>query len=414
MSGGFVPTPETFFASTTPGLEAITAQEIQSLGATPEITEGGVSFSGERELLYRANLHLRTASRVLLRVATFEAADFSTLEKQAKRVSWSQWVDESSRVSFRVSCHKSRLYHSGAVKERLEKALQQATRAQISTKNDDDEESHDEQLFLVRFENNQCTISVDTSGALLHQRGYRLATAKAPLRETLAAAMILALRWNLPPAVGPQKTESQTSANPDAPLVRLSPLIDPMCGSGTIPIEAALIARNIPPGLASSNPRRYAFQQWRDYDAARWERVVAQAREKILAKAPASIYAYDQAAGAIDATNTNAERAGVSADLVVARQPISSMANPNQRVLCVSNPPYGHRIGNLQDMRALYQEIGRAARAQLQGSTLALLSSGPHLLSQVGCHFQEVLRTKNGGLSVQLVSAVIPKKRLYR
>lgn len=412
-----MPTLETFFAGTTPGLESITAQEIQGLGATPEITEGGITFSGERELLYRANLHLRTASRVLLRIASFQALDFGALEAQAKRVPWSRWVVEGSRVSFRVSCHKSRLYHSGAVKERLEKAIQRATQAQISTKNDDDEESHDEQLFLVRFSNDQCTISIDTSGALLHQRGYRLATAKAPLRETLAAAMILGLHWNVSPTQNEQNTKpadssSPNSINPNTPsLIRQSALLDPMCGSGTIPIEAALIARNIPPGLASSNPRKYAFQQWKDFDASLWERVITQAREKILERSPVSIYAYDQAAGAIEATLSNAERAGVSADLTIARQPISSLVHPKERVLCVSNPPYGHRVGNLQDMRALYQEIGRAARTQLQGSTLALLSSGPHLLSQVGCHFQEVLHTKNGGISVQLVSARIPKKR---
>src|SRR5690606_37236797 len=174
-------------------------------------------------------------SRVLVRVATFRARTFAELERRAGRVAWDRWVGAGRAVRLRVTSRKSRLYHTGAIAERIIGQIERVAGplAHVSTGSASDDEAdgaegRDEQLFIVRFLRDECTISVDTSGELLHRRGYRQALAKAPLRETIAAAMLLASGWD-----------------------GRSPLVDPFCGSGTIPIEAALLACRIPPGLAN-------------------------------------------------------------------------------------------------------------------------------------------------------------------
>ncbi|MFI5311486.1 MAG: class I SAM-dependent RNA methyltransferase, partial [Gemmatimonadales bacterium] len=220
------------WAIVVPGLEELAVTELHALGLAPgAVSAGGVSFTADAAGLFLANLQLRTVSRVIVRVAQFRATAFHELERLARGVPWERFVAPGASVRLRVTCRKSRLYHSDGVAERVAGAI--ATRVHDVTSGgtaSDDEDSiaaAPSQLFLVRFERDVCTISADSSGELLHRRGYRLATAKAPLRETLAAAALLAMRWN-----------------------GGVPMLDPMCGAGTIPIEAALLARRIAPGQA--------------------------------------------------------------------------------------------------------------------------------------------------------------------
>ena len=228
------------FASTAPGLESITAGELKSLGMRGKQDIGGVSFAGDLTDIYRANLWLRTASRVVVRLGGFHASTFYELERRCRKLPWTDFLPTSGNVAVRATCRKSRLYHSDAVAERVLAAIARVAPAGVSlqpstaaTPDDETDEvgrREDErptQLFIVRIVHDEVEISADSSGALLHRRGYRKEVAKAPLRETLAAAMLLASGW--------QKNES---------------LLDPLCGSGTIPIEAALLARGIAPGLA--------------------------------------------------------------------------------------------------------------------------------------------------------------------
>jgi putative N6-adenine-specific DNA methylase len=220
-----------------------------------------------------------------------------------------------------------------------------------------------------------CTISADTSGALLHRRGYRQAVAKAPLRETIAAAMLLGSDW--PGNV---------------------PLMDPMCGSGTIPIEAALLARRIAPGLN----REFAFKQWPEFDADGWARIVAEAREQELSASPAPIQGSDRDAGAVEAARTNAERAGVASDIEVGRRSLSAIAPPEGRGWLVTNPPYGARIGESGSLRDLYAALGNVVRARFAGWTVAVLSPGDMLQRQIGLDLRERFATLNGGIRVRL------------
>jgi putative N6-adenine-specific DNA methylase len=370
------------FAVTAPGLEPLAAAELAELGVRGEVEAGGVAWRGDAESLYRANLELRTASRVLVRIAEFRARTFFELERHARRVPWGRYVAAGRAVRVSATCHKSKLYHEGAVAERMLAAAERGAGAVAAAAGGEEEEGREEQLFLVRFVHDRAVVSVDASGALLHLRGYRQAVAKAPLRETLAAALLRASRWD-----------------PGAPLV------DPMCGAGTIPIEGALVARRIAPGLAASDrePRRYAFLEWPDFEESAWTRVVDRARERILPAPPSAIRGSDRDAGAVEAARSNAERAGVAEDVEFEVAPLSALRPPPGPGWLVTNPPYGVRVGESAGLRDLYAALGRLARRDLSGWTLALLSADRRLEGQVGVEWMEVLRTRNGGIPVRVI-----------
>ena len=194
------------FATAAPGLESIVCLELERLGiAGAKIVEGGVSFMGELAHLYKANLSLRVASRVIARIAHFHAESFHELERRANRIAWSDYLSPGSSVRFRVTCRKSRLYHSDAVAQRFAEAVAREVSdvavARGGAERKEEEEVDGDagvrsQLFIVRLAHDNCVVSIDSSGDLLHRRGYRLATGKAPLRETLAAAMVMSSGWD--------------------------------------------------------------------------------------------------------------------------------------------------------------------------------------------------------------------------
>lgn len=369
------------FAVTAPGIEGICARELEQLGVRPTVEEGGVTWSGDSGLLAAANLWLRTASRVLVRVAEFRAKTFFELERSARKIDWERFVVPGGGVRFRVTCRKSKLYHSGAVAQRFAEAVVPRTGATVAgdAQSEDDEDSTPAgQLFVVRFLHDVCTVSADSSGELLHRRGYRQALAKAPLRETLAAAMLLGAGWT-----------------------GEMPLTDPMCGSGTIPIEAARLARRMAPG----RDRRFAFLGWPETNLGAWKARLDRALEGELPRSPVSITGADRDRGAIDAAAANAERAGVREDLDLRVQPISALAADDSRGLIISNPPYGARVGERDRLRNLYAQLGNVVRQKRPGSALALLLSDRRLEAQVGLPFRDVFETRNGGIAVRFVMA---------
>jgi putative N6-adenine-specific DNA methylase len=326
-------------------------------------------------------------------------------------------------VRFRVTCRKSRLYHSDAVAERLAAALARrvgGTAGSVDVVShdggDDDEAAEEEereldggdaggggvggvegaQLFTARIVHDRCVVSADSSGALLHLRGYRQAVAKAPLRETLAAAILLGAGWD-----------------------GTTPLVDPMCGSGTIAIEGAMIARRLAPGRA----RDFAFMRWPGFDADAWRGALERAESTALASSPAPIRASDRDAGAIEAARANAARAGVSADVELATQALSHAEPPPPPPpegaahgwptgLVAVNPPYGVRVGERDRLRNLYAQLGKLLSARFAGWRLALLSADRTLDAQVGLALEEVLHTTNGGIPVRLsVSSAVSSRR---
>jgi putative N6-adenine-specific DNA methylase len=376
------------YAVTPPGIEGLAARELSLLGVVPGAVEpGGVSFRASPREIARANIEIRSASRVLVRVATFHASAFHELERRTARLPWEAYVAPGRAVSFRVTSHKSKLYHQDAIAQRLTAAVARrvpgATAAGGAATADGPEatESPSAQLFVVRLFRDECTLSADASGAHLHQRGYRLATAKAPMRETLAAAMLLAVGWD-----------------------GSAPLVDPLCGAGTIPIEAALLARRIAPGLG----RGFACEQWPSFDAVSWPALRENARSRVLPRAPARILGSDRDAGAIEAATDNARRAGVMDDVEFRRAALSALDPPPGPGVVITNPPYGVRVGRSGNLRDLYAQLGHTLRRRCAGWRVALLSARHELAAQTRLDLQTVLRTTNGGIRVKLLEATVP------
>jgi putative N6-adenine-specific DNA methylase len=374
------------FAAVAPGLESLALAEALALGLSPRAEEGGIAWTGDVRSVIAANVGLRVASRVLVRVAEFEARSFIELERWGRRVPWALTVAPGATVRFRVTCRKSKLYHSDAVAQRLADAVSRAV-AGVRTEADsagDDEvlERDDATLFVVRFYRDRCTVSADASGALLHRRGYRQATAKAPLRETLAAALVAASGWD-----------------------GVSPLVDPLCGSGTIAIEAALAARRIPPGAH----RSFAVERWPGVSAELGRAVRAELGAATLAAAPGPIVGSDRDAGAIENARDNAARAGVASDVELGVHAISAMRLPDAaHGWIVSNPPYGVRVGDSARVRDLWAQLGNVLRRRAPGWRVTLLSPDAALERQLQIPMHVVTRTTNGGIPVRIVSGEVP------
>jgi putative N6-adenine-specific DNA methylase len=362
--------PHAAFAVAAPGLAPLVAGELTALGLRPTaVEEAGVEFAAHDTGIWTANLWLRTASRVLVRFARFRATDFRTLEQEARALPWEAFLAADEAPQLRVTCRKSRLYHSDAVAQRIAGAIQHRVggRGTFARASDEDREGPDVAgeaepgvggpLIVVRFLHDECTVSLDSSGELLHRRGYREAVGRAPLRETLAAALLLAGGYD-----------------------GSAPLLDPLCGAGTIPIEAALIARRLAPG----RQRRFAFEQWPRFEAVRWDALRAEADARALPQAPASIEGSDRDAGAVRGAIENAERAGVAADVRFETRALSALALPaGTRGFLVTNPPYGKRVGEAGPLRDLWARLGDVLRVVTPGWQVALLSPDPALERQL-------------------------------
>jgi putative N6-adenine-specific DNA methylase len=384
-----MPTMLELYLVTSPGLEAVLAAELGALGLRPNATEpGGVSLAGDLDTVARLDLELRTAHRILVRVAQFEARHFSTLERSARPLGWERFVTPGTRVHFRVTSKKSKLFHEDAIAERLEGAVAASVKgvtalrsaAELDTVEMDVTALAPTQRFVVRVFRDKVTISADASGPRLHRRGYRQATAKAPLRETIAAAMLLASGWD-----GDR------------------PLIDPFTGSGTIPIEAALLARRIAPGLA----RRFAAERWPSMPAAIWETARSEAKARVRPTVPVPIVGGDRDAGAIAAAEANAERAGVAGDVTFLEQSVSALAAGAPDAAVVTNPPYGDRVGDRGALRDLYARLGTVARERLPEGTVTLLVAHPEHRRALGLDLAPAFQTENGGIPVVCLSGPV-------
>ncbi len=354
--------------------------ELTALGLAPGSTEpGGVAFRATPGALARANLQLRTASRLLVRSARFTARAMGELERKAGQLAWDAWLPRDLPVRWRVTSKKSRLYHQKGIAERLAQAAGRGVAAPEEEGAPDDElgGTGAQQLVVVRVLRDEVPVSVDASGEHLHRRGYRLATAKAPLRETLAAALVLASGWD--PA---------------------EPLADPFCGSGTIAIEAAMLARRIPPGLG----RGFACERWPGWDGALVPALRAELRAAIVPGPPAPILASDRDAGAIEAAAGNLERAGVATDVTLRRATISEFRPPAEHGALVSNPPWGLRVGEARALRDLYARLGQVLRERAPGWSATLLLPRTPLERATELPWRTAYTTQAGGVAVRVVT----------
>ncbi len=370
------------FAASAPGLEPMLAAEIVGLGIAAErvrTVAGGVEVDGDLEALYRLNLELGLALKVLFRVGEFPARRFDVLVKRCAQLPWEQWCSKEVDVDVRVTCKRSKLYHSVAVAERVRAGI--AARVGYPIEPIEPVEPSDLVqgkpviAVHVRIVSDLCTLSIDTSGESLHRRGYRLATAKAPLREDLARALILASGWD-----------------------RQSPLLDPFCGAGTIPIEADWLARQVPPG----HLREFAFMHAPRFDQALWERVRRSALAGVLDNG-VPLLGSDRDAGAVRAALANAERAGAK-DVQIFEAPLSAapffVSPPASRGAVVTNPPYGLRIGHDADLRNLYRALGARVRALSGEWNLAVAVGAAEHARATGLGLKSALMTDHGGSKI--------------
>ena len=375
------PGVQRYFAVAAPGIEPVLAKEVAALEGVLDVkaVPGGVEFAGPAEVLYRANLWLRTATRVLVRLGELETREFPRLRHGAAKLRWSSFTDGTAPLDLKVSATKSRLYHTGAIAETLELAVGDAVKKREPT-------GAVPLGIYARGVEDRWTLSVDSSGELLHRRGWREEGATAPMRETLGAALLYLCEWD-----------------------PTTPLVDPMCGAGTLAVEACSIAMRLAPGLK----RSFAFQAWPSYDAAAFARVLAEAEAAQLPSPPAPILASDHAARAIDAARRNAERAGLLAQLRLDKAELAEVRPPegDARGLVLVNPPYGRRVGDPRELRGLYTDLGRLLRTRFPGWRAGVLIADRRLDSALGMKPKRETPLQNGGIRVRLLELDVPGPR---
>ena len=370
-----------FFVITAPGLEEICGVESVAIGLEGvRPASGGVEFSGGLRELYTANLHLRTATRILVRFGGFKATDFPDLFRKTLRLPWGSYLRSDTAVEIRATAHRSRLIHTGRIIETISAAIDRA----LGRETLGDSNARFKQLILVRFEEDNCTISCDSSGELLHKRGYRSATGAAPLRETLAAASLLLLGWD-----------------------GSTPLCDPLCGSGTIAVEGGLIATHQPPG----RHRHFAFMHWPGYRPGLWQALTEEADRQAIAPL-SSIYASDSDQRVLAVATQNARQAGVADLIDFSCSDLQSLPVRPGPGLVLCNPPYGIRLGQGEDLAALYRGLGSGFKRSFPGWTIAFIAPDEDLAIATALEVRSRVRLVNGGLAVSLYTATIPPARL--
>ena len=340
------------------------AEELQRLDlAGVRGVSGGVEFRGGWSGVYRANLCSRVASRVLVRVARFDATSFRRLAAGFAAVPWREWLPGGCRVEVRVACHRSRLYHTGRIHQELVAVLASGLGARGVGAGEG------EHRLQVRLQDDQVELSLDTSGEHLHRRGYRDHAGPAPLRENLAAGLLARAGWD-----------------------GAEPLLDPCCGSGTFAVEAARLAAGIPPGAE----RGFAFQHLPLFKPRVWEQVVKSAGP---ATAPqGSIYASDREPEALALTARAARRAGVADAVQVACLAIEQLEAPCSSGLLVANPPYGRRLSG---GTAAYQALGHALRGPLRDWRWAVVVPGKEARRALGLVPSASYSFRNGGIGLR-------------
>ncbi|MGH1353780.1 MAG: THUMP domain-containing class I SAM-dependent RNA methyltransferase [Thalassovita sp.] len=356
------------FLVATPGLEAPLCAEAQEVGfARAVVVPGGVTLMGGWPEVWRANLMLRGATRVLARIGSFRAFHLAQLDKRSKKFDWTAVLRADVPVRVEVTCKKSKIYHAGAASQRIEGGL---VAAGLTVSADA------KMVIKTRIDDNLVTFSVDTSGESLHKRGHKEAVNKAPMRETMAAMILRECGYS----------EGE-------------PVLDPMCGSGTFVLEAAEMAA----GLAPGRTRNFAFEQLASFDAKAWARMKSQAMPE--PSDPLQRYhGSDRDAGAIRMSQANAERAGVTDWTDFQMKPIGDITPPEGPAgLVIVNPPYGARIGNKKPLFGLYGTMGTVLKERFKGWRVGIVTSDSGLAKATGLPFlPQGPWIAHGGLKIRM------------
>jgi len=366
-----------YFATTGKGLEEVLAGEIADLGGEEiSVATGGVAFAGDAALGYRANLWLRTANRVLLHLAEFPAVTPDDLYEGVAAVPWPEMFPVRRTIAVDATVRDSGIAHSHFAAQKAKDAVVDRFRAAAGTRPDVDPASADVRIN-VRLVRDACTLSLDLSGESLNRRGYRANPTEASLRETLAAGMILLTGWD-----------------------GRVPLVDPACGAGTIPIEAALIATNTAPGLLRKD---FSFQNLADFDRKAWELLLDEARGGAREKWRGRIEGSDLSRGAIRGARENAGRAGVAGRIAFEVRDVRDLSPEGPPGLILCNPPYGVRMPAGPDEDSFYRAMGEAFKKRCRGWTAYLLSGNPEATRALKLKASRRIPLMNGPIDCRLL-----------
>jgi putative N6-adenine-specific DNA methylase len=367
-----------YFATCGRGIEPVLAGELRALGASAaEPGRGGVAFAGDRAVLYLANLWLRTAIRVLMPVLTAPVSSPDELYDAVRSVDWSRYLTPEHTLAVDCNVRDSQITHSKYAALRTKDAICDQFVERYGRRPSVDVEQPLVPLNLHVYRD-EAVLSLDSSGESLHKRGYRPILTKAPLNEALAAALVLLTGW-----------EGETA------------FADPLCGSGTLPIEAAWLALRRPPGLTR---RRFAFQSWLDFDVGLWTRLRDEARRGVRKQLPAPVVGSDVRRDAVEWARTNARAAGIGH---LARFEVKDVRDfrppdgPPGVILC--NPPYGERLGEEKELRSLYRTLGEMFRERCRGWTAFVFTGNARLAREIGLEPATQVPLFNGKIPCRLL-----------
>lgn len=350
-------TYQRYFATCGRGIEPVLAEELRALGATDvQPGRGGVHFAGEQALLYQANLWLRTAIRVLQPILEAKVESPDELYDAVRGLDWSKWLTPDHTLAVDCNVRDSRITHSKYAALRVKDAICDQFLERVGRRPSVDVETPMVGLNLHIYKN-EATLSLESSGESLHKRGYRPILTKAPLNEALAAALVLLTGWN-----------------------GATPFADPLCGSGTLPIEAAWLALRRPPGLTR---KRFGFQGWMDYDVELWTTLRDEARRGVLRSLPLPILGSDERGDAVSFAINNARAAGIGHILRFDKRGVCDFQPPGPPGVIVCNPPYGERIGEERNLFGLYKLLGEVFSQRCSGWTAFVFTGNPRLASAI-------------------------------
>ncbi len=366
-----------FFVTAAKGLEELVGAELAELGVRgAKIERGGVSFSGSLEDGYRACLWLRTASRVLLMLAEFPCASPDELYAGVRTIEWHSYLTPDMTMAVDAVLRDSAMTHSGFVALKSKDAIVDAIRDKFGRRPNVDTKNPDLQVN-VHLVKNSCTVSLDMAGDPLDRRGYRLDRNKAPLRENIAAALVAFSGWT-----------GET------------PLYDPMCGSGTIVIEAALKAANAAPGLLRE---RFGFQNWLGHDPTVWRNLISAAKELQKRELPVRLTGSDRSPGTIEMARQNTSRAGTGRFTAFSTADICTFEPSVSPAMIIFNPPYGDRMGELEELASLYRTFGDVLKKRCAGSTAYILCGNSELVRHIGLKATRRIPIWNGPIECRLL-----------
>ena len=369
------------------GLEAVLKREIYDLGyEITKVEDGRVTFEGDEEAICRANIFLRTAERVMIQIGRFKATTFEELFQGIKNLPWEEYIPEDGKFWVKkASSINSKLFSPSDIQSIAKKAMVERMKQKYHKEwFKEDGAAYPVRIFLLKDE---VTVALDTSGDSLHKRGYRTMTSKAPLTETLAASLILLTPWR-----------------------KERILVDPFCGSGTFPIEAAMIAANIAPGMN----RDFTAEEWTNLiDRKLWYECVKEAEDMIDTTVKVDIQGYDIDGDVIKAARENAKRAGVEHIIHFQQRAVADLSHPKKYGFIITNPPYGERLEDKADLPELYTQIGQAYQ-RLDSWSMFLITSYTETEKYIGRKADKNRKIYNGMLKTyfyQFLGPKPPKKR---